>query len=54
MISAWMNSSGTGHGVNYDRTAFFDLLLPILDLRKVLPDFFFSVAFGEDLVDLPS
>lgn len=54
MISAWMNSSGRGRGASSDRTAFFDLLLPTVDLRRVPHDFILSVACDEALADLPS
>ena len=54
MISAWMNSSGRGRGASSDRTAFFDLLLPTVDLQRVSHDFFLSMACDEALADLPS
>ena len=48
-----MNSPGRGRGASSDRTAFFDLLLPTVDLRRVSLDTFLSVACDEAL-DLPS
>ena len=54
MISAWMNSSGRGCDASSDRTAFFNILLPTVDLRRVSHDLYVGVAFDEALADLPS